>query len=81
MEKTEFLLLLDELFELDEGTIAGGDTLQDIDGWSSLTLIGLIALIDEEFDVRVAPDSILNCQTVDGLIGLLDGNVLGKLAA
>ncbi len=81
MEKTEFLLLLDDLFELDAGTIGGGDTLQDIEGWSSLTLIGLIALIDDEFDLRIAPDSILNCRTVGGLIELLDGKVIGKLAA
>ncbi len=71
MQKTEFLQLMDELFELDEGTIQGADELQQIPGWSSLTFIGLIAMVDEECEVTLAPKSILACQTVDDLIALL----------
>mgnify|MGYP001233701763 CR=1 FL=1 len=71
MQKKEFLQLMDELFELDEGTILGSDELQQIPGWSSLTFIGLIAMVDEECEVALAPKSILACQTVDDLIALL----------
>ena len=77
MEKKDFLRLLDELFELDDGTLTGDHALQEIPGWSSLTLIGLIALIDREFEIPLAPDPILKCQTVDELIALLDDKVWG----
>ena len=71
MQKTEFLQLMDELFELDEGTIQGSDELQQIPGWSSRTFIGVIAMIDEECEVTLAPKWILACQTVDDLVALL----------
>lgn len=82
MPKTQFLHLLDEIFELDAGTISGGDVLQDIPGWSSLTFVGLIAMVDEECGVTLAPNDVLACRTVDDLIGLLGGKVQSaRLAA
>jgi len=71
MRKNDFLQLMDELFELDEGTIQGSHELQQVPGWSSLTFIGLIAMVDEECEVTLSPKSILACQTVDDLIALL----------
>lgn len=80
MQKTEFLNLMDELFELDEGTIQGSDELMQISGWSSLTFIGLIAMVDEECGVMLAPRSILACHTVNDLVALL-GDAVEPLAA
>jgi acyl carrier protein len=71
MGKPDFLRLLDELFEFDEGTLTGAETLQEISGWSSLTFVGLIALLDEECGITLAPAAILNCKTVDDLFHLV----------
>ena len=81
MLKTDFLLLMDELFEFDDGTIQGGDELNQIRGWSSLTFIGLIAMVDEECGIALAPKSIMACRTVDDLIGLLGDAIEPPAAA
>lgn len=81
MSKTDFLLLMDELFELDDGTIQGSDELNQIPGWSSLTFIGLIAMVDEECEVTLAPKSIMACQTVDDLIVLIGDAIEPPAAA
>lgn len=81
MSKTDFLLLMDELFELEDGTVQGTDELNQIRGWSSLTFIGLIAMVDEECGITLAPKSILACRTVDELIGLLGGAIETPAAA
>ena len=81
MNSTEFLALLDELFELDAGTITTADVLKDIKGWSSLTFIGLIAMIDEECGVCVPPKSILACNTVGDLMAILGDQIQDKRAA
>jgi len=75
MLKTEFLELMDELFELDPGTIQGSDELKQIAGWGSLTFLGLIAMIDDEVGVCLPPKTILNCLTVDDLVALLGDGV------
>ncbi len=68
MDVQAFLAELDELFELDPGTISPADSIPDIPGWSSLTFMGLIALVDEELGITLAPDTILGCATVGDLL-------------
>ncbi len=68
MNATQFLAALHELFDVRAGTIHKDSVLQDIPGWSSMTFIGLIAMLDEEFGVRIAPGTILRCHTVEDLM-------------
>ncbi|MBX3436698.1 MAG: acyl carrier protein [Planctomycetaceae bacterium] len=68
MDATAFLVALDELFELDRGTITSADAIRDIPGWSSLTFMGLIALVDDELDITLTPDTVLACRTVGDLL-------------
>lgn len=68
MDAPAFLAALDELFELEPGTITPADRIQEIPGWSSLTFMGLIALVDDELDVTLTPDAVLRCRTVADLL-------------
>ena len=68
MNVPQFLAALHELFDVSAGTIQKDSVLQDISGWSSMTFIGLIAMLDEEFGVRIAPGTILRCHTVEDLL-------------
>ncbi|MCA9073577.1 MAG: acyl carrier protein [Planctomycetaceae bacterium] len=68
MDAQQFLAELDELFELDPGTLTPANVIQDIPGWSSLTFMGLIALVDEECGVTLAPDTILSCENLADLL-------------
>ena len=72
MRHASFLAALHDLFEVDAGTIHSSSVLQDISGWSSLTFIGLIATIDDEFGVSVSPGKILKCQTVNDLLDAIE---------
>lgn len=68
MNVPQFLAALHELFDLNAGSIHKDSVLQDIAGWSSMTFIGLIAMLDEDFGVRVSPGTILRCHTVEDLM-------------
>ncbi len=72
MRNSSFLAALHDLFEVDAGTIQLTSVLKDVPGWSSLTFIGLIATIDDEFGVSVSPITILNCETVADLLLAID---------
>jgi acyl carrier protein len=73
MIQEEFLENLTDLFELEPGEIAGTSVLQEISGWDSLTFLGLIALVDENYGIALAPQQVLACHTIDDLIGLING--------
>lgn len=68
MDAPKFLAALHELFDVSVGSIHKDSVLQDIPGWSSMTFIGLIAMLDEDFGVRIAPGTILRCHTVEDLM-------------
>ena len=82
MEAPQFLAALHELFDVTAGTIHKDSVVQDISGWSSMTFIGLIAMLDEEFGVRIAPGTILRCHTVEDLWDeMVAEQKLAKMAA
>jgi acyl carrier protein len=72
MDKSEFLKSIEELFETDEGSLTGAEPIDQIPGWCSLIFVGFIAMIDEEYEVTLDPESLLNGQTVDGLFALIE---------
>ena len=67
MKKNEFYERLDELLELEPGTIKGGELLKDLPRWDSLAVMGFIALLDRDFSVRVAGSRIVACDSVADL--------------
>lgn len=81
MQKAEFLGLLEELFEADAGTITSESVLKEVPGWSSLTFVGLIALIDEEFGLALAPSVILSCRTAGDLADQVAAGLQQRSAA
>lgn len=81
MENSKFLALLDELFELDVGTITEDSVLKETPGWSSLTFVGLIAMIDEECGVALPPNVILSCRTAGELAARVNTALAGRAAA
>lgn len=80
MTKDELLLLLDELLELEPGTLKGAEGLEDLDGWDSLGIISFMALADEYFGLSLQPRKITGCQTVEDLLGLFDGQIRQEIA-
>lgn len=67
MSQPDFCELIDELFELDPGTATSSTILKEIPSWSSLTFVGLIAMIDEEYGIAVSPGVIMSSETVGDL--------------
>ena len=73
--KAQFLKLLDDLLELDLGTLKGDEPLINLSRWDSLALIGFIALLDENFGVSVPATKINECKTVADLMALVKDRV------
>ena len=75
MERNEFLLSLDELLELEPGTLKGSEILDGLEGWNSLAVISFMALVDEHFGVSLQPRQIAGCSTIADLLGLLGDRI------
>lgn len=71
MNRNDFLLALDEMLELDPGTLKGPETLADIDSWDSLAVISFIALVDEKFSTVVSGERLAAAKTVEDLLTMV----------
>lgn len=70
MDRKEFLLALDEMLELDAGTLTGAEELESLDNWDSLAVISFIALVDEKLGLVVEGEKLAKAKTVDDLLAL-----------
>ena len=74
MKKEDFLANFAFLFdETDESEITLSTVFKDIDDWSSLVALSVIAMCDEEYDVKVKGDDISQAITVEDLFNVVEG--------
>lgn len=72
MDIQNFINKLDEVFEdTDLSTLKPETKFRDLDDWSSLSTLSLIALADEEFGKEISGGDIRNAQTIEDLFNLL----------
>lgn len=68
MEIKEFVEKFAEQFdETDPSEITATTVFRDLDEWSSLTALSVIAMVDEEYDVALIGNDIRNAATVEDL--------------
>lgn len=75
MTKKNFLLLMEELLELDKGSLCGQEALDSLEGWDSLAIIGFLGMADRHYGVTLDPEKVVTCKNIDHLKLLVDSSV------
>ncbi len=74
MEIKEFVENFANQFDDTDADIFTADTkFKEVEEWSSLTALSVIAMIDEEYDVTIKGDDIRNSETIQDLFNLVQG--------
>lgn len=72
MEINEFINKFAEIFDdTDASALTPKTKFRELDEWSSLTALGLIALADEEFDVDLKGDDVKKSETIGDLFDVI----------
>jgi acyl carrier protein len=61
-----------EFEEVELGTLKPETNFRDLDDWSSMYALIVIALIDTEYDVRIKGEDLSKIETVQELYDLVD---------
>ena len=72
MSEQERIELLEEIMDLDTGTLQVTDTLADFEEWDSLTALTFISEMDERFGKKVTGGQIKELVTVADAINLTE---------
>lgn len=65
----------DLLDETDSENITATTQFKDLEEWSSLVALSVIAMVDEEYDVEFRGDDIRNSKTVEDLYNVVKKRV------
>lgn len=66
MEIKEFIEKFAEIFDDTDASSLTPDTrFKELEEWSSLSALGLLALADEEFDVELKADDVRGADTIE----------------
>ena len=72
MELKEFIANFAEQFEdTDASTITAETKFRDLDEWSSLIALCVIAMVYEEYDVQLKGDDMRSAETVEDLFNIV----------
>lgn len=76
MDIKQFIGYFADLFdETDSDTINATTRFKELDEWSSLVALSVIAMIDEEYDVEFRGDDIRYSNTVEDLFHIVEKRV------
>ena len=72
MELNEFIVNFASQFdETDMDEFQANTKFKDLEEWSSLMALSIIAMIDEEYDVAIKGDDIRNSKTIEDLYNII----------
>lgn len=78
MTVENFILKLEEEFEdLAKGSLKADTHFRDIEDWSSMHALIIIAMIDTEYDVSVSGQELSEIETVNELFSLVQKKMNG----
>lgn len=58
--------------ETDEELFAADTRFKELDEWSSLTALSIIAMVDDEYDVIIKGNDIINSDTIQDLFDIVE---------
>ncbi len=67
MDREQFLRRVEEALAAPKDSLAETNRLEDLEGWDSIGILAVIAVIDEHYGVTLGAEAIANCQTLADL--------------
>ena len=64
-----------EFDELEPGTLKTDTNFRDLDEWSSMHALIIIALIDTDYDVTITGEDLSNIETVSELYAIVEARM------
>lgn len=76
MEIKEFIQNFADQFDDTDASVFTSETkFRELEEWSSLTALSVIAMIDEEYDVAIKGDDMRAANTVGDLFNIVSGKL------
>lgn len=66
---------IEDIIECHRDFLTGNEMLNEIEGWDSLAIIGLIAMIDQDYNISIRAEEIIQCIKINDIITLIESKI------
>lgn len=75
MKMNDFIEKFADAVEVDDITTLNVDTVfRDLDEWSSLSYLSVIAMLDEEYDIQIENAEFRNLKTIGDIVAYIESH-------
>jgi len=71
MDEKTFVTDIEELLEVDAGSLTATVDLTSLEQWDSLAFVSFLAMADSNYGAKVAPTELRACKTIGDLMKLV----------
>ena len=71
MNKQEFIAALEEMLEVDAGSLRGDEMLTELP-WDSLAVVSFIAMADEHLNAEVNPGKLAQAESLADVLAMVE---------
>lgn len=72
METKEKLALLEDIMELDEGSLTPETRLEDLEEWDSLSALSFVVMLGDEFGRKISGQDVRAFETVQDMLAVME---------
>jgi acyl carrier protein len=73
MNREDILKQIEEVLEMNEGTLSMDANLADVDEYDSMAKLSLIVMADDEFSKKLTAEQLNDFKTVSDIVNFLEG--------
>jgi acyl carrier protein len=73
-----FIKKLEEVFEMQTGTINSQDIFREYKEWDSMALLSLMAMLEDEYNITIPREDFQKISTIEDLFNFLNKNQDGN---
>ncbi|WP_165076523.1 MULTISPECIES: acyl carrier protein [unclassified Desulfovibrio] len=71
MDTKEKLALLEDIMELDEGTLTPETRLDDLDEWDSLSALSFVVMLGDEFNRKISGQEVRAFERIQDMLAVM----------
>lgn len=72
METKEKLALLEDIMELDEGTLTPETKLDDLEEWDSLSALSFVVMLGDEFNRKITGQEVRAFKSIQDMLAVME---------
>lgn len=72
MELTKKLALIEEVLDVEEGSLTAETPLDSVEEWDSIAMLSLIAMLDDEFGKTITGKELRALKTVADILAYME---------